>query len=94
PKPPEADFSRPEKSTLGKAKAQEEPMTIWITAGFVLGYLLACRRPPPYPDVAACFAARLASSRNVFAITARFFAFSGSGFFFARSCRRFDISIC
>jgi len=42
-------------------------------------------RPPA--DFAPCFAARLASSRNVFAI-------SGSGFCFARSCRRSAISVC
>jgi hypothetical protein len=30
----------------------------------------------------------------VFAIAACFFAFSGSGFFFARSSRRLDMSKC
>jgi hypothetical protein len=70
-------------------------MTIWITCwvapGLSVGLVARLR---PYPDFAPCFAARLASSRNVFAIAACFFAFSGSGFCFARSCRRLDISKC
>ncbi|MGB6396802.1 MAG: hypothetical protein WBF73_14110 [Bradyrhizobium sp.] len=69
------------------------PGSSWVTcrvrrgllAGFVVGYLLGsswviCWHVTglrPYPDFAPCFAARLASSRNVFAIAACLFAFRG-----------------
>jgi hypothetical protein len=63
-----------------------------LGSSWVICWLVSGSRP--YPDFAPRFAARLASSRNVFAIAACFVAFSGSGFCFARSSRRLDISMC
>jgi hypothetical protein len=63
-----------------------------LGSSWVIHWLVAGLRP--CPDFTPCFAARLASSRNVFAIAACFFAFSGSGFCFARSSSHLDTFPC
>jgi hypothetical protein len=89
----EFDLDRkPHHRGNGSSRGTNDHLDYLLSSSWVICWLVAGLRP--YPDFAPCFAARLASSRNVFAIAACFFAFSGSGFCFARSSRRSAISVC